>query len=426
MRILHLSTWKLRCGIADFTENIVSSLARQEITSDVYPLNTAALKHSTTLELREELDRFLRRAAGFDLIHIQHELTLFAGSGGLFESIWNFAYLLSGLYALRCRVVVTFHTDPDFSSMLTVPEHAGSASGLAMLQAIVRRLRTRRVAGKLQNLWRKRVACFFDGRPGSFRGLVHTPRTRLGMLHSGLAPQCVSVMPMGHVLRDPSFLNADRAQAKARLGLESDSILLTIFGFVTAYKGHLLAVQALKKLPPRYHLAIVGGPNLANAGDMTLNSVLETWEDEDPRRLLITGFAPRETIDLYHAATDICLAPFLPGNISGSASATWALTSGKPTIASNIPAFSEIQLAADCLSLCTPNAAHELAWCIEQLAADAGRQQNLARRALDYARENSWDRIIERLIGVYREVAGLSALQPAKGSLDPEGLKQAA
>ncbi len=407
MKVLHLSTWKQRCGIADFAESIVTHLARQGVESDVFPLNTAELRYATPAELRSDYDRALRMAGDFDLVHIQHEFGIFAGSGGLFESIANFAYVLSGLRSLNRPTVVSFHGEPAFAGLVPSLESARQG-GVAALHSLVQKIRTRRVIHKLDRLWRRQVASFFDGQPGSFRVLVHTPRTRLAVIRSGLAAQCVSVMPMGHSLRDPAFHSASQTAAKAQLGLAPDSILLTIFGFVTAYKGHLLAVQALKKLHPQYHLAIVGGPNLANSTDTTLNSILETWEREDPRRLMITGFAPRETIDLYHAATDICLAPFLPGNIAGSASATWAFTSGKPTIASNIPAFSEIQQAADCLLLCTPNAVHELAWHIQQLAGNQPLQAKLAQNALKFAALHSWERVIEGLIGTYREMTSLS------------------
>jgi len=398
MKVFHLSTWRQRCGIADFAESIVTHLARQGIQNEVFPLNTPALKHATTAELRRDYDRALRMAVDFDLVHVQHEFGFFAGAGGLFEAIENFGYVLSGLRNAGRPTVVTFHGEPAFAGLVPAAP-AGTA-----LQMLVGKLRTRRVVRKLERLWQRQVVPFFDGRPGSFRVLVHTPRTRLAVIRSGLAANCVSVMPMGHSLRDPAFLVADRAAAKTELGLPPDSILLTIFGFVTAYKGHLLAVQALKKLPPQYHLAIVGGPNLANSSDTTLNSILEAWDGENPRRLMITGFAPRETVDLYHAATDICLAPFLPGNIAGSASATWAFTSGKPTIASNIPAFAEIQQAVDCLLLCTPNAVHELAWHIQQLAANPALQAKLAKNALQFAAAHSWDRVIEGLIRTYQEM----------------------
>jgi glycosyltransferase involved in cell wall biosynthesis len=231
------------------------------------------------------------------------------------------------------------------------------------------------------------------------------------MIGSGMAPQCVSVVPLGCQLPDPSSPKIDRAQAKAKLGLAPDAILLTIFGFVTAYKGHLPAVQALKKLPKQYHLAIVGGPHPENSIDRTLNSVLEVWEGEDPARLIVTGYVPRETVDLYHAAGDICLAPFLAVNPTGSASITWALTSGKPTIASNIPAFAEIQAETDCLLLCMPGAVHELAWQIQRLAADQPLQHRLAQNAMRFCEQNSWACVVERLLAVYQEMNGFSYRQ---------------
>jgi glycosyltransferase involved in cell wall biosynthesis len=176
-----------------------------------------------------------------------------------------------------------------------------------------------------------------------------------------------------------------------------------MFGFVSHYKGHLTAVQALKKLPARFHLAIVGGPNLANP-DMTFNSLLEAWEREDPRRLLVTGYASRETIELCQSATDICLAPYLPEFTSGSGAICLALSSDRPTIASNIPAFAAIQREADCLQLCTPNAVHELAWHIQRLAGNPELQQNLVQNAKKFVLERSWDRVTELLVDVYRDL----------------------
>src|SRR5579872_629559 len=200
MRVLHLSTWRQRCGIADFTSDIVTHLARQGVESEVFPLNTPELRYATAAEHQHELDRALQMAPGFDLVHIQHEFGIFAGSGGLFESIWNFAHVLSGLRDANRPTVVTFHGEPAFRSLVPSVESPG-AGGAAAIQSLVRKIRTRRVIRKLDQLWRRQVVPFFDGRPGSFRGLVHTPRTRLALVNSGPAPQCVSVMPMGHNLR---------------------------------------------------------------------------------------------------------------------------------------------------------------------------------------------------------------------------------
>lgn len=408
MKVLHVSTWRQRCGIADYAASLVEHLAPLGVSAAVFPLNTAALKYATDAERREQMAQAPRMAAGCDLVHVQHEFTIFAGAGGLFESIWNFSRLLVDLRNTGRPVVVTFHSEPAFSGFVPAAPRSGSGGSLAAAQNLVQELRRRRVIGKLERLWRKDVASFFDGSRGNFRGLVHNPRTRSAIARSGIPAASISVLPLGHTLRDRSFLSADRAQAKASLGLPADSVLLTIFGFVTAYKGHLVAVEALKKLPPRFHLAVVGGPHPANQSDRTLNTMLEMWEGEDPGRLMITGFAPRDTIDRYHAATDLCLAPFLPGNTAGSASATWAFTSGRPTIASNIPAFAEIHEATDCLELVTPGAVHELCWQIQRLADDPVRQEQLVRNALQFAEENSWPRIAGRLAELYCEMTARS------------------
>ncbi len=414
MRVLHLSTWKARCGIGDFTQSVVEHLSATGIDNQVFPLDVAALRYMTSCEVFAEMDRFARMAADFDLVHVQHEFSLFTGSGGVFETILHFGHLLEALHQTRKPVIVTFHSGAALQTLLPSPSvdrgMADSSAASAVLGAI-QRIRLRRTAGKLNKLWRQRIAPFFDGRPGSFQGVVHTARTRMEMVDSGLASGCVSVVPLGFQLREPSFLNENRAAAKAKLGLAPDSILLTIFGFVAAYKGHLTAVEALKKLPPQYHLAVVGGPHPGNAYDQTLNALLESWEGQDPGRLIVTGYVPRETIDTYHAATDICLVPFQKGNPTGSASLTWALTSGKPTIASNIPAFAEIQRAADCLQLCTPDAAHELAWHIQQLAGNLLLQQKLAQNALKFAALHSWSRVAEQLIAVYRQITPVRDLR---------------
>ncbi|HLJ11924.1 MAG TPA: glycosyltransferase [Planctomycetaceae bacterium] len=407
MRVLHLSTWKERCGIADFTESVVEHLAELGVENEVFPLDVASLRYATSAELLGELDRFARRAADFDVVHVQHEFSLFTGSGGIFDTLLNFARLLESLEAENRPVVVTFHSGAALRSLLPVPQadqtRGGPNGAAAFLRSAITRIRIDRAARKLERIWRRRIAPFFDGKR-RFRALVHTRRTRLEMLNSGFAPESVSVVPLGYQLRGEAFFSLDRDEARDQLGIPRDRLLLTMFGFVGAYKGHLVAVQALKKLPPNYHLAIVGGPHPLNPADQTLNSLLEIWEGEDPARLTVSGYVSRESIDLYHAATDICLAPFVQGNPTGSASLSWALTSGKPTIASNIPAFAEIQRAGDCLLLCTPNAVHELAWQIQQLARNSTLQQKLARNALRFAADNNWTRVADRLKDIYQEV----------------------
>ena len=404
MNVLHLSSWNVPCGVADFAKNLVTNVSALGVRNEVFPLNPSALRNATSTEFQFEMDRFAEMAADFDLIHIQHEFGLFESSeGGFSASIRHFGHALSGLKCLKRPVVVTFHSTPACALQVPGPTSAGANEiRPSLLTRLLRRLRQ----VQLQALWHKQVASHFACGPHAFKALALTPWIRVGLINSGFASESVSYVPHGIIRRDPPLLKISSEQAKATLGLPADSILLSIFGFVAAYKGYLPALKALKQLPPRYHLAIIGGKHPENQADMTFNTILENWEGEDPRRLLITGYASRETIDLYHAATDICLAPYLPEFMSASGGICWALTSGKPIIASNIPLFAKINREGDCLLLCTPNAAHELAWHIQKLSGDEALQRRLANNALKFSARHSWSRVAESLVDVYREMTG--------------------
>lgn len=417
MRVLHLSTWKTACGIADFTENIVTHLADRGVASEVIPLDVPAQRCMTSAEYCREISRFTTMAADFDLVHVQHEYGLFTGChGGYDESNHNFGLVLAGLRAAKRPVIVTFHTAPVLPERVTLTSSLGDKlPGSSLPVRLLFKLRMIRATNQIHRDWRTQIASHFGAGPDRFQAVATTPWVRLGLIHSGFDETVVEHVPHGIMRRDPPSVRIGPKEAKARLGLPADSVLLTMFGFVSAYKGHVHAIQALKKLPPKFHLAVVGGAH-PNFNDPTLNTVLEMWDGEDPSRLIVTGYASRETIDLYHAATDICLAPTQSEFKSASGSICWSLTSGKPTIASRIPVFSQIHAEGDCLLLCTPNAVHELAWLIQRLSNDQSLQRTLAQNALQFADRYRWDRVSDRIREIYCRMTGVdpaTLVQPA-------------
>jgi len=121
-------------------------------------------------------------------------------------------------------------------------------------------------------------------------------------------------------------------------------------------------------------------------------------------RVRVTGFLDAAAVDLYHAATDICLAPYLDPTQAASAGIGWAIASGKPIIASSIPAFVEINDTADCLVTSTPGAEHELAWHIERLHGDRALQDRLTTNALRYAAQWSWGTVAQAHVDLYGEL----------------------
>ena len=420
MRVLHYSTWQERCGIADFTANIVNHLTPRGVESEVVPVNLNEHAFMPSAELRQHLDAFVRQAKNFDLAHIQHQVGFFSGADMAGASIGNFNYLLKSLESIGKPVVVTFHEEPLHWAMHTeMPDFIGHALGEPpQLQTAPwwKKKRRRRLELEYQEQLRKipeivknwrELISLFRGADQPRHALVHSERTRLGLIRSGLGPECVGVMPLGVEPRNRDRLTVDKAQAKARLGIPENTILLSVFGFIASYKGHDTAVAALRQLPENYRLAIIGGKHPANRNDMTLNKLLEIWDGQDPERLVVTGYVDHETIDRYHAATDICLAPMRPeGALSGSASLSATITSGKPTIASNIPALAEFNEREECVALCTPEAPHELAWHIQRLVGNPEYQQTLVQNAAKYAERLSWPNVVRPLHELYQKLTG--------------------
>jgi glycosyltransferase involved in cell wall biosynthesis len=385
MRVLHVSTWKTRCGIANYTETLVNQLARRGIDSDVFPLATHEMHTMVESDLTALVAAIGQRARDSDLVHLQHEFGFYS-SPTTTSSIVTFGNILDAIKRAARPAVATFHTDPDYS--ISIPTNR-------------RKLRQLVLAKR----WQWRVARHFRNRASAAQALTHTMRGRQALVNSGFDSARVSTVPMGHEMRAvPSSLEIRNA-AKAQLGLEPNSVLMSIFGFIGTYKGHEVAMQALRALPPKFVLAIIGGRHPDAGEDPALNNILRAWRKRDPKRLLITGYADRPTVELYQAETDICLAPYRPAfNLSASAALTWCLTSGRPTIASAIPSFREVNHRGDCLMLVTPGAPFELAWAIERLAGDEPTQARLVQNSLRYAEANSWQVVAERTADIYAQV----------------------
>jgi len=392
LRVLHYTTWREKCGIAGYAESLIDALSARGLSNEVFPLRRGEFKYFSSAEVRNHLIAFLDFARDYDLIHIQHEFSFFGNTPDFYEMNANFFWLLDKLAAAKKPVAVTFHTEP-FYVPTVIP-----------LRQRIRRALT--LKGPPFNWHGKR----YFGRGVSGRiAFVHAQKSRLCLIRTGFGEANVRVIPMGVGSRSSQMLHLSPAVAKARLGFPQDSTLLSLFGFVAGYKGHEIAVRALRSLPRNFALAVVGGSH-PEGGDETIDTMLNLWKKRDPERFRITGYVSREDLDLYHAATDICLAPYTDPNLASSAAITWALSSGKPVVASSIPTFREIQERTDCLALVTRKCPEELAWQIRRLAADPAWQRELVVNAQRFCKESSWAKVAERVGAAYEELLGTSVV----------------
>jgi glycosyltransferase involved in cell wall biosynthesis len=124
---------------------------------------------------------------------------------------------------------------------------------------------------------------------------------------------------------------------------------------------------------------------------------------------------PEESADLYAAATDICLAPYLDATLSASGAITWALASGRPIVASKIAAFQGICRESPCMLLTTPGMTDEIVWAAEKLAGDPALSRRLVAAARCYTEAHSWDETARQTQELYG--AMLAGEMPAAAGL---------
>ena len=397
MRVLHVSTWDIPCGIATYCGNLVAALDGQGVRSDVYPLAPHLWRSLIARDVAELQADIAAQASRYDLVHIQHEHGLFGHAVSYKAAARNYGTILRLIRATGRPVVTTFHTDPLCSSP--------AGRRLSLADAV-------RTLGR-RTAWRKHVSRSFGPRPGRSAAIVHTPATRRSLVKRGIPAEVVRIIPHGCLpQRD---LRLDSLSAKRRLGLPASSVLLTMFGFVGGYKGHDIAVRALARMPNRFHLAICGGAH-PESQDRAFSSVIRLVKKLGlEHRVIITGWLPEESADLYAAATDICLAPYIDATLSASGAITWALASGRPIVASKIAAFQGICRESHCMLLTTPGMTDEIVWAAEKLAGDPAFSRRLVAAARCYTEAHSWDETARQTQELYG--AMLAGEMPAAAGL---------
>lgn len=354
MKILTLSTFGERCGIATYNDALMSALGRAGACVDVHAVETATARTRSKQGMLHHFDAFGAKIDAYDAIIIQHEYGLFGGryTSGLAQKV--FARLMSRVAAAGKPTAVIFHSEPRTSH---------------------------RILSRKRVNW-ARICRLINDNPQIF-AVVHGNTAEGQYVEAGLSP--ASIWATRHPLPAPRIIPRRSA---------GDEIVLTIFGFVAKYKGYDEAIEALDNLPERYRLVIAGGTHPGNAMDDTF----ERLKEREGARLEITGWLEEEDIAAVMARTDIVLAPYHRNGPAGSGAVTWAICHGRPVIASQTVSFSEIQEEAGCFAMVPPGDAQALADAIRTVAEDDALKAQMVERGLAYTRKYSWAGMADRLL----------------------------
>jgi glycosyltransferase involved in cell wall biosynthesis len=181
------------------------------------------------------------------------------------------------------------------------------------------------------------------------------------------------------------------AEARRRLGLEGRRVLL-FFGFVRAYKGLDVLLDAVRRLPPEdgYHLVVVGE---FYDDPSRYAQALGALRGEG-RVTLVDRYVPNEDVGLYFVAADLVMVPYLSATQSGVIQIAYGF--GKPVVATTVGGIPEVVEEGGTGYLVPPGDPAAMAGAVRRYFDEADRERFRARIAAASDRY-SWERMVERI-----------------------------
>jgi len=362
-----VSPWNSRCGIAEYTRQLVEACGiRADIEvfadQDVQILDLNAERRTTRLwRDRSNPDLSALTAAvlasSSELVHIQFNF-------GFFE-LRALAHLIETV-APRKAVVLTFHATEDVeigdelvSLGQIVPALAKADALIAHQQADVERLRA---FGLTEN---------------------------------------VHLLPQGA----PSEPPVSTEEARAGLGLSDRSTVAT-FGFLLPHKGVLELIEAVDLLRSEIPDILLLAP-CAIHPDPSSGAYREVCEQLiRARRLeghvtLITDFLADDAVRTLLAAADVIALPYAETAESSSAAMRFVLGIGAPIIATDIEIFEDVK---DVVLQTKTNDPAELAEAIRHVLRSRDVAETLGAAARERAAAVGWPRVAAAHLETYRSI----------------------
>lgn len=237
---------------------------------------------------------------------------------------------------------------------------------------------------------------------------VHTEKMRAELSEDFSIPtEKVSVIPFG--LNDAApRTGLSGAQARERLGVQPDDLVLLFFGQIAPYKGLHFLVEALPAIyqhVPRVRVVIAGKVKRGSEDYWhTVDAEISQLECHQ-RVICRIEHIPDEDIEIYFKAADALVVPYV--QIFQSGLPFLAYSFGLPVLATDVGSLSELIVAGENGFVCEPCNADALASMIRRYADSELCAQLPGRRAAiaEAAREqHSWGRVARITTSVYEEL----------------------
>jgi glycosyltransferase involved in cell wall biosynthesis len=327
LSVAMITPWKQECGNAEYAERLCVALNQ---FAKVLPFDLRNFAEDFEMRSKAKVRTYFSdliariNNAGSDVVHIQHEFCFFGRS--IQRSNRQF---LSFVQKIKKPIVVTLHTWLD-------PETKRSNRPKAIKSFLKNPLDAIRCSLHRKCLYKALCEC------DSIVVHTHDTFTMLVSAYPKLR-QKVSIVqiPVSQVETSSECPPVTKAPK---------DIWIVLPGFVSPYKGHLHAVNALCLLPSNYKLVIAGGRHPKDRGAprywMELLKTIEELGLQD--RVIFTGFlkSGSEQATVLKQA-DLFLLPYEEVGQSGSAVLADALAYDKPVVTSRARSMFAYRMSQD-------------------------------------------------------------------------------
>lgn len=193
------------------------------------------------------------------------------------------------------------------------------------------------------------------------------------------------------------FRPGDRVATRAKLGLPADATLLGIVATLRSWKGHEFLLQAMTSLPQEVQLVIVG--------DGPMREVLEGTIERLGLRARVRMAGDQRDVLPWLQALDLFALPSY-ANEGVPQALVQAMLCGLPCVTTPVGSISELARDEVTALVVAPRDAGALSAALARLVAQPGLRSELGVAARRHCVENySYDRMLDRMEAIYREVA---------------------
>jgi glycosyltransferase involved in cell wall biosynthesis len=371
MNVAMFSSWEVRCGIAQYTSDLVGGLRMLDDT------RVTIVPFDRQDHPRADYMAWGRRMNAGDVAHIQHEYTFFK-----YLAPWQNRYP-AFVSRIRKPLVITRHVSLD--GPLTLP-------GNGWWPAV------RRLKWALYNRWLGPYATYLN--KGTFDCAQHivvlSGRLKDQLVARGVRADKISIIPAG-VPEVPKATGGERLRRE--WGWEGKRVL-GVFGFITPAKGHAVALEALARLPDDHVLLVAGG--LRRESDRpALEAIVRASRSAGLEgRVRITGYVEETDMPAHIDACDALVFPATHADASYSV-VTGLAYQAAPVIASDLYGHRELSEQGAGMALFRSGDAADLARTVGEVLGSAERRAAMREAAARYARDHAWPANAAKTRAVY-------------------------